>query len=302
LCTHYLDNWSDLSTPIQVKLFDASGSLIRVISQNPVRLLSEYLLGEAEFVQLAARDGFVLEALMIRPPNFDPERKYPVLCHTYNGPHSHKITGQKVRNSWGGTTHLWHQLLAQKGYIIWIADSRTASGKGARSAWPVYQNLGEMELRDLEDMLSWLKSRRFVDENRIGLWGWSYGGFMTAYALTHSKSFRMGISGAPVTDWRLYDSVYTERYMGLPTENVEGYGKSSVLDAARNLCGNLLLIHGGVDENVHLENTYRLIEHLQKAGKSFELMIYPHSGHSITNPRSLKHMRSLMTDFIINNL
>jgi len=192
--------------------------------------------------------------------------------------------------------------VAQKGYIIWICDSRTASGKGLSSAWPAYRNLGEVELRDMEDMVDWLQSQPFVDDSRIGLWGWSYGGFMTIYALTHSESFRMGIAGAPVTDWTLYDSVYTERYMGLPADNREGYRKSSTIESAVGLKGRLLLIHGAMDENVHVQNTYKLADRLQRAGKQFELMIYPQSRHSIQSPRRLKHLKDLMTQFILANL
>jgi dipeptidyl-peptidase-4 len=162
--------------------------------------------------------------------------------------------------------------------------------------------LGEVELRDMEDMVDWLKSQPFVDDKRIGLWGWSYGGFMTIYALTHSESFKMGIAGAPVTDWTLYDSVYTERYMGLPEENREGYRKSSTLESALRLKGRLLLIHGALDENVHVQNTYKLADRLQRAGRQFELMIYPQSRHSIQSPRRMKHLRDLMTRFILEHL
>jgi dipeptidyl-peptidase-4 len=298
----YIDTWSELSTPPRVSLFNSEGTLQRVIASNEVSLLDEYDFGETQFVEVKARDGFGLSGLMIKPPEFDPEKRYPVLCHTYNGPHSHQITSQKVMNRWGGTGYLWHQMLAQKGFIIWICDSRTASGKGVSSAWPAYRNLGQVELRDLEDMVDWLKSRRFVDESRIGLWGWSYGGFMTLFAMTRSESFKIGIAGAPVTDWSLYDSIYTERYMGLPSENPEGYRGSSVLNAAAQLKGRLLLIHGAMDENVHVQNTYRLVDRLQRADKQFELMIYPQSGHSIRNPKRLKQMRSLMTEFVLGNL
>jgi dipeptidyl-peptidase-4 len=159
-----------------------------------------------------------------------------------------------------------------------------------------------VELQDLEDMLAWLKSKPFVDQSRIGLWGWSYGGFMTAYALTHSESFKLGIAGAPVTDWSLYDSVYTERYMDLPAENQQGYRDSSALNSATALKGKLLLIHGAMDDNVHVQNTYKLADRLQRAGKEFQLMIYPRSRHSITGPRHLKHMKHMMTRFILENL
>ena len=197
---------------------------------------------------------------------------------------------------------MWHQLMAQKGYIIWIMDNRTASGKGEQATWRGYQNLGELELRDLEEGVDYLRGLPFVDASRIGLWGWSYGGYMTSYAMTHSKSFKAGIAGGSVTDWRLYDSIYTERYMRTPQNNPAGYDKSSVLKAAPNLSGRLLLIHGTMDDNVHMQNTIQLAYELQKAGKQFDLMLYPTQRHGVVNPLQAKHMYQMMTDFILKNL
>lgn len=294
---YYLDTWSDVNTPTQVRLFKSDGTLARVIDENKVAALKQYKLGKAEFLQVKTRDGFTMEAMMIKPPDFNPAKKYPVMSFTYSGPHA-----PQVRNSWGGPAYLWHQMLSQKGYIIWICDNRTASGKGAESTWPVYRNFGELELRDLEDGLIWLKSQPFVDGSRIGIWGWSFGGFMTSYALTHSKSFKIGIAGGSVTDWHLYDSIYTERYMATPQNNPEGYKKSSVIDAAGNLHGKILLIHGTMDDNVHMQNTVKFAYELQKAGKQFELMVYPKSRHGVVDPALVKHMRTMMTDFIIENL
>jgi dipeptidyl-peptidase-4 len=294
---YFIDVWSDLNTPSQTRLYDASGKLIRVVAENTVDALKQYKLGAAELLQVKTRDGFVMEAMMIKPPDFDPRKKYPVMSFTYSGPHA-----PQVRNGWGSTTYMWHQLLAQKGYIVWVCDNRTASGKGLESTWPVYRNFGELELRDLEDGLTWLKSQSYVDGTRIGIWGWSYGGYMTSYALTHSKSFKIGISGGTVADWRDYDSIYTERYMGTPQNNPEGYKKSSPVNAAKDLHGKLLLIHGAIDDNVHMQNTIQFIYELQKAGKQFELMLYPKSRHGVTDPLLLKHMRQMMTDFIVENL
>ncbi|HEX8457138.1 MAG TPA: S9 family peptidase [Pyrinomonadaceae bacterium] len=295
--THYVHYWSDINTPQQVRLFDANGKLVRVLAENKVPVLSQYKLGKAELLQVKTRDGFTMEAMMIRPPDFDPSKKYPVMSFTYSGPQA-----PQVRNAWGGSAYLWHQMLAQKGYIVWVCDNRTASNKGVESAWPVYRNFGELELRDLEDGLSWLKSQPYVDGSRIGLWGWSYGGFMTSYALTHSQSFKIGIAGGTVADWRDYDSIYTERYMGTPQNNAEGYRKSSPIHAAKDLHGKLLLIHGTMDDNVHVQNTIQFAYELQKAGKPFQLMLYPKSRHGVTDPLLVKHMRQMMTDFILTNL
>ena len=294
---YFINVWSDLNTPSQIRLYDASGKLVRVIAENKVDALKQYKLGTADLLQVKTRDGFVMEAMMIKPPDFDPSKKYPVMSFTYGGPHA-----PQVRNAWGSTTYMWHQLLAQKGYIIWVCDNRTASGKGLESTWPVYKNFGELELRDIEDGLAWLKTQPYVDGSRIGIWGWSYGGFMTSFALTHSQSFKIGIAGGSVTDWRDYDSIYTERYMGTPQNNPEGYKKSSPVHAAKNLHGKLLLIHGAIDDNVHMQNTMQFVYELQKAGKQFELMLYPKQRHGVTDPALLKHMRQMMTDFILKNL
>lgn len=296
--TYFIDAWSDAFTPTQTKLHAGDGKLVRVIDENRVEALKPYKLSRPEFVQVRTRDGFVMEAMMIKPPDFDPRKKYPVFEHTYSGPHA-----PQVRNAWqAGMGNLWHQMLAQKGYIVWICDNRSASGKGAESAWPVFHNLGELELRDLEDGVAWLRQQPFIDGSRIALNGWSYGGFMTSYALTHSTTWKIGIVGAPVTDWHLYDTIYTERYMGTPQNNPEGYEKSSVVKAAKNLSGRMLLIHGTIDDNVHLQNSIQFIYELDKAGKQFEFMVYPKSRHGVSDPRLVRHMRELMLNFILKNL
>lgn len=293
----FIDYWSDINTPTQVRLYKADGALARVIDENKVEALKQYKLGTPEFLQVKTRDGFVMEAMMIKPPDFDPSKKYPVLEFTYSGPHA-----PQVRNSWGRDTYLWHQMMAEKGYIIWICDNRTASGKGVESAWPVYRNFGELELRDLEDGLNYLKSQPFVDSSRIGLWGWSFGGYMTSYALTHSQSFRIGMSGGTVADWANYDSIYTERYMQTPQHNPEGYKVSAPLAAAQNLHGKLLLMHGALDDNVHVANAIQFAYALQKAGKQFQLMLFPKSHHGVTDPLLVKYMYQMMTDFVLENL
>ena len=293
----FIDSWSDVNSPTQTRLYNADGKLVRAIEENNVAALKQYRLGPAELLKVKTRDGFEMEALMIKPPGFDPAKKYPVLQFTYAGPHA-----PQVKNGWGSATYLWHQMMAQKGYIIWILDNRTASGKGTESEWPIYKNFGELELRDLEDGIAWLKSQSYVDGSRIGIWGWSYGGYMTSYALTHSQSYKMGIAGGTVADWRDYDSIYTERYMQTPQNNPEGYKRSSPVHAAKNLHGKLLLIHGAIDDNVHMQNTIQFVYELQKAGKQFELMIYPKSRHGVTDPLLLKHMRQMMADFVVANL
>ena len=292
--TQYVDVRSDAQTPAQVRLHRADGAELRVIDANPVGALRDYRLSTPEFVEVKARDGFVMDAMLIKPPDFDPSRRYPVYQATYAGPGT-----ASVRNRWGGTAHMFYQLLAHHGVIVWVLDNRSAGGKGVEPQWPVYGNLGELELRDLEDGITWLKQQHYVDPSRILLYGWSYGGFMTAYALTHSTSWAAGIVGAPVTDWRNYDSVYTERFMKTPQNNPDGYRRSAPRFAAANLHGRLLLIHGTIDDNVHSQNSEQFAYELQRAGKAFEMMTYPKSRHGLSDALLIRHLQQLIFDFVM---
>ncbi|MCC6405872.1 MAG: S9 family peptidase [Planctomycetes bacterium] len=293
----YADTRSSIGFPGSVTLHSIDGEQLAVLWKADPKLVQQAVPSTPTFVKVKTRDGFEMEALMIKPANFDARKKYPVLCHTYSGPHS-----PQVRDGWGGFNLLFHELLAQQGYLIWICDNRSASGKGHASAAGVWKNLGSQELADLEDGLAWLVAQGYADPARVGIWGWSYGGYMTSFALTHSKSFKMGIAGAPVTDWRFYDSIYTERYMDLPQVNAKGYDASSVVKAAKDLSGELLVIHGAIDENVHMQNTLQLAEALQKAGKQFRLMIYPGNRHGVSQPDQRKHLYAMMLDFIREKL
>ena len=295
--TYYIDTWSTITTPPQVRLHAADGAEAREINTNDVTVLEQYRLGTPEFLHVSNRAGFVMEAMMIKPPGFDPTRRYPVYQHVYGGPHT-----QRVRNGWGGPTYMFWQLLAQRGVIVWVMDNSTASGKGAVSAWPVYKNFGALELQDIEDGVAWLTEQPYVDADRIGIEGWSYGGYMVSYALTHSTSFTMGIAGGSVTDWRNYDTIYTERYMLMPQNNPDGYRNSSPRFAAHELHGALLLIHGSMDENVHMQNTLQFAHELQKAGKSFDMMIYPKSRHRLGGAAFEKHRHMLMLEFVLEHL
>ena len=295
--SQYIDVWSDAVTPTQVRLHRSDGTELRVIDANAVESLSQYALSKPEFVEVKARDGFVMDGMLIKPPDFNPSRRYPVYQLTYAGP-----TSAYVRNQWGGSTYMYHQLLAQHGVIVWVLDNRSAGGKGAEAQWPIYGKLGELELRDLEDGITWLKAQPFVDASRIALHGWSYGGFMTAYALTHSTSWASGIVGAPVTDWRNYDTVYTERYMKTPRNNPGGYRDTAPRFAAAKLHGKMLLIHGGIDDNVHRQNSEQFAYELQRLGKPFEMMIYPRQRHGFADPRMNRHLRQLMFEFVMRTV
>ena len=295
--THFVETWSDLRSPTQQRLMRSDGTLERVINENKVEALGQFKLATTEFLKVKTRDGFEMEAMMMKPADFDPSKKYPVLQYTYAGPHA-----PSVADRWMGARGMWFHMLTQKGYIIWICDNRTASGKGEKSVWPGYKNFMVLELQDIEDGVSYLKSLPYIDGDRIGIFGWSFGGMMSSYALTHSKSFKAGIAGGTVGDWRLYDSIYTERYMLQPKNNPEGFDRTSVIKAAKDLHGRLLLIHGGMDDNVHVQNTTQLMFELQKAGKQFDLMLYPTQRHGISNPAQVKHWYQMMTDWLLKNL
>jgi dipeptidyl-peptidase-4 len=259
-----------------------------VLDANPVYAREEYQRGAYERVKIPTPDGFVLEASVLKPADFDPRRKYPVWYTTYAGPHA-----PTVRDSWGDG-RVADEAKASLGYIVFHCDPRSASGVGAAATWTAYRHLGVQELKDIETAIKWLTAHPWVDAKRVGMSGHSYGGFMTAYALTHSKLFAAGIAGSPVTDWRDYDSIYTERYMGLPSQNAEGYDASSVVKAAANLHGKLLIAHGLMDNNVLPRNTVRLVDALQRADKDFEVMFYPRAGHGLTGA----HYRRLQFDFM----
>ncbi|MCZ6792754.1 MAG: DPP IV N-terminal domain-containing protein [Planctomycetota bacterium] len=289
----FVDTWSSHREPPRAALFSGSGERVRMLDSNPFPERDDYLWCERELVRIPAddgvgEDGVVLEGSLLKPPDFDPARRYPVWFMTYGGPQA-----PTIRDSWSGG-QVWDQVIAESGIIVFRADPRCASGKGAVSAWSCYKRLGVQELADVETAIRWLAAQPFVDPDRIGMSGHSYGGFLTAYALTHSKLFSAGIAGAPVTDWRDYDTIYTERYMLTPQENPEGYRETSVVEAAADLNGRLLILHGMMDDNVHSQNSVKLVDALQKAGKPFEMMFYPGYRHGIHG----RHYRRLVWDFI----
>ncbi|HET9268145.1 MAG TPA: S9 family peptidase [Vicinamibacterales bacterium] len=292
--TRYIDRWTDVTTPAQLRLHGADGNEIRTIDANPVTTLAEYRLSKPEFLQVKTRDGGSMDALMIKPPDFDARRRYPVYQFTYSGPGS-----SQVLNSWKGQDFMFYQLLAQSGVVVWVLDNRSASQRGVEAQWPVYGRLGEYELQDLEDGITWLKQQPYIDASRIVLSGWSYGGFMTAYALTHSTSWSAGVVGAPVSDLRDYDSVYTERYMKLLKNNPDGYRRTAPRFAADRLHGRMLLIHGTMDDNVHMQNSVQFAYELQRAGKQFEMMMYAKQRHGFSDPLLIKHLHQLEYDFVM---
>ena len=292
---YFFDTHSNAMTPPRVHLRTADGALARVLSPNEVPALTEYQLVAPEFFTVPNAGGFAMPAMLYKPPDFNPAKSYPVICETYGGPHA-----PLVRDVWHGQNGLFRQLMAQQGFLYWICDPETASAAGMQSAWKAYEQLGVREAADLATGVEWLTQHPWADGTRVGLNGWSYGGFLTAFTLTQTDVFAVAIAGAPVTDWRFYDTIYTERFMRTPANNPEGYQKASVIENAHNLSGRLLLVHGTLDDNVHLQNTLKLVYRLQEHGKEFDLMLYPGNKHGIRDHR--RHWVQLRHDYFIEHL
>ncbi len=297
---YYFDSYSDLNTPSQLWLRKQDGSKLRSVGGFRNDRFDYLKKGGLELFEIAARDGFPMQSMLYKPSDFakrSQRGKMPVLIHVYGGP-----AAATVENTWLHRSDLWHRYMAEQGVCVLFCDNRSALGKGIADTSKIYKDLGSTEMRDLEDAVQWLKRQSWVDSERIGMWGWSYGGYFTAYAMTHSTLFRAGIAGAPVTDWNNYDSVYTERYMDTPKANPEGYRSSSVVTSAKNLHGRLMLIHGEIDDNVHLANTMQFVHALQKANKKFDLMVYPNNRHGVIDPDQAYHQYQMMTDFFKQQL
>jgi dipeptidyl-peptidase-4 len=294
----FYDTYSNAATPPRQNLCRADGSRIAAINENRVAELANYHLSPMEFLTVKSRDGVSLNTSIIKPPEFNPQKKYPVLVYTYGGPHA-----QVVRNGWGGANFLWHQLMAQKGYIIFSLDNRGSAGRGHAFETPLHFRMGAQELSDQRDGVQYLKSLPYIDPNRIGIWGWSYGGHMTLHAMFEAgDDFKAGFAGGPVTDWRYYDSIYTERYLGLPQKNEKGYRDSSPVKYAAQLKGKLLIAHGTADDNVHYANTLSAIDKLIEAGKYVEVLAFPGRGHGASDPVARRVLMQRVTQFFLDNL
>jgi len=286
---HYVDTSSTALTPPESALYSGEGkrvALIHAAAKLP------YDFSRPQFLTIPAGDGKTpIYARLTLPAGFDPHKKYPVIMYQYGGPDVAPL----VRDAWGGSSFLFDQRLAQQGYVLFATDNRAATYFSHVDQARVKWHLGALALEDQLAGMKWLKSQPYVDGARIGLWGWSYGGYMTAYALTHAPGvWRAGISVAPVTQWQDYDSVYTERYMGTPQENPKGYAESSAVAAAGGLADPLLLAAGTGDDNVHWQNTLQLVQALIDAGKPYGLLVYPNSTHGIAGPPARTHLFTAM--------
>jgi dipeptidyl-peptidase-4 len=293
---YLLDTFSTVSKPPVVSLLETSGKTIRLVHQ-PENRLAEYELATTEEVEVAADDGTKLEARLVKPAGFDPSKKYPVIVYVYGGPHA-----QVVHDAWG-TTSLFDHYMASKGFLIWSLDNRGSWGRGHQWESAIFKETGKRELSDQLAGVKYLKSLPYVDPSRIGIWGWSYGGYMTLYALTNAPdAWKCGIAGAPVTHWKFYDTIYTERYMRTPAENPKGYEASAPLSKAKDLKAKLLLIHGTADDNVHMQNTMAFVDALTKAGRPYQLEIQPGQKHGFRGRESLNFRNAAMARFFEENL
>jgi dipeptidyl-peptidase-4 len=297
---YYIANYSNSATPLKVTLNESSGKLLKVLEENQELKvkLSTFAMSEREFFTFNTVEGTSLNGYMIKPADFDQNKQYPVLMYVYGGPGS-----QNVTNAWGGTRDFWHHHLAAEGYIVACVDNRGTGARGRDFKHSTYANLGKLETEDQIAGAKYLGSLPFIDKSRIGIWGWSYGGYMSSLALLKGNDvFKAAIAVAPVTTWRYYDTIYTERYLQTPQQNAAGYDDNSPITHVNKLKGNLLLIHGTGDDNVHYQNAVDLVDALIKADKQFETMYYPNRNHGISGGNTSWHLYSLMTDFIKRKL
>ena len=276
-CDLFIDTYSSLENPPVTSLYDGEGKQVRVLKEANRELLDKYEILKSEIHTFKGSDGTEFYARLVKPVNFDVSRKYPVIVQVYGGPGA-----QSIVNRWAGGISL-EQVLAHKGFIIWQMDNRGATGRGHAFETPVYRRLGKVEVEDQKQGVKYLLGLGFADPNRIGIMGWSYGGYMTLQCLLGAPEiFKAGAAGAPVTNWLNYDTIYTERYLGLPAENPDGYQDSSPVNFASALQGRLLLIHNIEDDNVLFANSLQMQNALQEAGKNYELLIYPQKSHGVT--------------------
>ena len=297
---YFINTHSSAEQPNTYTLRDFNGKTLRELQNNnsALKKLQSDGFVNKEFFQIPNKNGDQMNAWMIKPKDFSPNKKYPVLMYQYSGPGS-----QQVSNAWDGRNTIWFNLLAQKGYIVLCVDGRGTGYRGTKYKKATYKNLGKYEIEDQITAAQWIGSQSFVDAGRIGIFGWSFGGYMASLAMTKGADvFKVGIAVAPVTTWRYYDTIYTERYLQTPQENPQGYDENSPINFADLMKGKYLLIHGTADDNVHYQNAVEMAEALIQKNKEFEFMIYPDKNHGIYGGNTRLHLYQKMTNFILNNL
>jgi dipeptidyl-peptidase-4 len=293
--TAFVDSWSALSQTQQIRVTDLSSGKEENLFRH--RTLQEFDLVAPEMKELRTPDGATVRVLLYKPRNLEPGRKYPVLIYAYGMPGV-----PTIQDAWPGNRGLFHQFLVQQGFVVALVDDRSSSIPGHVHAVTGYKKLGSLAAGDHATAVQYIDSLPFADADRIAIWGWSGGGFTATYHMTHTDLFKAGIAGAPVTDWRLYDSIYTERYMGRPQDDPEVYDAASSVLYAGSCRGPLLLIYGTQDDNVHPQNTIQLANALIRSRNQFDLMMYPDKTHGITGAADNVHLYTMIYDFLIRNL
>jgi dipeptidyl-peptidase 4 len=294
---YFVNYFNNVETPNRITLHDQTGKLIRTLEENDElkEKLKEYRVSKKEFFSFKTSEKMELNGWMLKPYNFDATKKYPVLMTQYSGPNSQKVVDSLVVG--------WNEYLAQEGFLVVCVDPRGTGARGEEFRKMTYQQLGKYESDDQVEAARYLGTLPFVDKNNIAIWGWSYGGFMAALCMEKGADvFKAGISVAPVTNWRFYDSIYTERYMRTPTENPDGYDDNSPLSRAEKIKGNYLIIHGSADDNVHFQNTMEFTERLVQAGVQFDMAVYTNRNHSISGGNTNMHLYTKMTNFLKEKL
>ncbi len=299
--SYYILYHSDTNNPLNVSLFQTKkNQQIKVLEDNKqlAEAVKKYNFAQKKFFDFKTEDDVKLYGYMLKPTDFDASKKYPVLMYMYGGPAS-----QNVLNSWGGSHYAWHQMLTQQGYIVVCVDNRGTNARGEKFKKSTYANLGKYEVQDQIATFKYLDKLEYVDNQRVGVWGWSYGGYMSSLCMTLGADyFKAGIAVAPVSNWRFYDSVYTERFLKRPQDNASGYDDYSPVTHADKLKGNYLLVHGTGDDNVHFQNAVEMQNALIKAGKQFQSFYYPNRNHGIYGGNTREHLYQMLNNFIINNL
>ena len=296
---YFLDKYSTLNDPQVAYLRNAKGKIVRTLEDNKAlrAKMAEYKLGKLSMTKVKGANDVDLNAWMITPPDFDAAKKYPVLMFQYSGPGSQQVLEKFP------TYYFWHQMLAQKGYIIVCTDGTGTGMRGQEFKKKTYLQMGKLESDDQIAAAKYLGTLPYVDKSRIGIWGWSYGGFMSAICIMKgSDVFKTAVAVAPVTNWRYYDNIYTERYMRTPKENPGGYDDNAPERMVSKLKGNFLFIHGTGDDNVHFQNSMMLTEALIQNNKKFDSEYYPNKAHGISGGNSTFHLFNRVTEFILANL
>jgi dipeptidyl-peptidase-4 len=292
---YFFDAFSSLTVPYKSMIYTSSGKMSKIIMESKEKL-EDYNVGSTEIGTLKGKDGSDLYYRFIKPSNFDPTKKYPVLVYVYGGPHA-----QMVTNSWLAGANLWMHWMANQGYLVFTLDNRGSGERGFDFESQIHRRLGDVEIEDQLTGVEFLKSLSYVDGNRMAVHGWSFGGFMTtSLMLRQPGTFKVGVAGGPVTDWKYYEIMYGERYMDRPEQNKEGYEKASLINHAQNLKGDLLLIHGTIDDVVVMQHNYALVKKFVDLGIQMDFFPYPMHKHNVIG-KDRAHLMEKVLNYVIEN-